>query len=201
MQKDMPPTFEPVHVTPFSAELAMRCSDLLDRPGLYDAVELEALVQRIYEREDLWRPLVIADPTRRRYELLYEDERIDIWVLSWMPGQGTGFHDHDISDVGVMCAQGELDEGLLVIGDERPPVRLRPGVSRNGPGGYIHSVTHVAGEPAVSLHAYSPPLMVVGQYRVDGDGRLRRDPEHGRRELYDRSIAARAAAVSPSRPV
>jgi predicted metal-dependent enzyme (double-stranded beta helix superfamily) len=195
----MPPQFEPVHVEPFSACLASRCSELLDRPGTFDALELEQLVRRIYEREDLWRPLIVVDLERRRYELLYEDDRIDIWVLSWMPGQGTGFHDHDISDVGVMCAQGELDEGLLAIGREIAPVRLRAGVSRNGPGGYIHSVTHVSGEPAVSLHAYSPPLMVVGQYRADADGRLRRDVEHGRKELYDRSIAARSAAVTPSR--
>jgi hypothetical protein len=194
----LPPQFEPVHVEPFSAHLASRCSELLDHPGIYDAVELEELVCRIYERDDLWRPLIVIDRERRRYELLYEDERIDIWVLSWMPGQGTGFHDHDISDVGVMCAQGELDEGLLAIGQEVAPVRLRAGMSRNGPGGYIHSVTHVAGEPAVSLHAYSPPLTVVGQYRADADGRLRRDPEHGRKELYDRSIAARSAAVNPS---
>jgi predicted metal-dependent enzyme (double-stranded beta helix superfamily) len=197
--KVMPPKFEPVHVEPFSTCLASRCSELLDHSGTYDAVELEELVRRIYEREDLWRPLIVVDRERRRYELLYEDERIDIWVLSWMPGQGTGFHDHDISDVGVMCAQGELDEGLLAIGCEVPPVRLRAGVSRNGPGGYIHSVTHVSGEPAVSLHAYSPPLICVGQYRADGDGRLRREAEHGRKELYDRSIAARSATVNPSR--
>jgi predicted metal-dependent enzyme (double-stranded beta helix superfamily) len=188
-----------VEVPPFSAELAARTSELLDESGVLDVYALERLVRRLAERPDLWRPLVVVDRERRRYELLYEDDRIDIWVLSWMPGQGTGFHDHDISDVGVMCAQGELDEGLLAIGREIAPVRLRAGVSRNGPGGYIHSVTHVSGEPAVSLHAYSPPLMVVGQYRADVDGRLRRDAEHGRKELYDRSIAARSAAVTPSR--
>ena len=48
----------------------------------------------------------------------------------------------------------------------------RAGRSRNGAGGYIHSVAHVDGEPAVSIHAYSPPLMVVGQYSQD----VRRPP-------------------------
>ena len=41
------------------------------------------------------------DTERRRYELVYEDDRMDAWILSWMPGQGTGFHDHYISGVGL----------------------------------------------------------------------------------------------------
>jgi hypothetical protein len=41
----------------------------------------------------------------------------------------------------------------------------------------------------VSIHAYSPPLMVVGQYSQDPSGRLVRTPEHGRKELCDRTIA------------
>ena len=40
----------------------------------------------------------------------------------------------------------------------------------------------------MSIHAYSPPLMVVGQYSQDASGRLVRTPEHGRKELYDRTI-------------
>ena len=76
---------------------------------------------------------------------------------------------------------------------------MTPGVSRNGPGGYIHSVTHVEGEPAVSIHAYSPPLLVVGQYRQGADGRLRREPEHGRKELLDDTIAVDAIELRPSR--
>jgi hypothetical protein len=31
--------------------------------------------------------------------------------------------------------------------------------------------------------------MKVGQYRVNPDGELRRDAEHGRRELIDETIA------------
>jgi hypothetical protein len=42
----------------------------------------------------------------------------------------------------------------------------------------------------VTIHAYSPPLERVGQYRVDDEGILRRSIEHGRQELLDNSIAA-----------
>ena len=68
------------------------------------------------------------------------------------------------------------------------PVK-RPGDTRRGPAGYVHSVAHGEDEPAVSIHCYSPPLMKVGQYRVDPCGVLRRDAEHGRRELVDETIA------------
>jgi predicted metal-dependent enzyme (double-stranded beta helix superfamily) len=189
--------FTPVHVEPFSVELAARAAELLDRDGVYDAPELEQLVRRIAEHEDLWRPLVVIDRERRRYELLYDDDRIDIWVLSWMPGQRTGFHDHDLSSVGLICVQGAIDEGLLVLGGKAEPVHMTPGVSRHGAGGYIHSASHVAGEPAITIHAYSPPLLVVGQYR-DVGGRLTREPEHGRKELLDRSIRGDSIELQPS---
>jgi predicted metal-dependent enzyme (double-stranded beta helix superfamily) len=187
-----------VLVSPFSEELAARTSELLDRSGTLPVPALEELVTRIADRVDLWRPLVVVDRERRRYELLYEDDRVDIWVLSWMPGQRTGFHDHDHSGVGLVCAQGELDEGSLAIGAEPETNVMVPGSVRGGPGGYIHAVAHRAGEPAVSIHAYSPPLTRVGQYRIDGQGRMRRETEHGRRELQEATIAANSTRVAQS---
>ena len=50
-----------------------------------------------------------------------------------------------------MCAQGALDEGSLAIGGHAETVRMTAGISRSGPGGYIHAVAHRAGEPAVSI--------------------------------------------------
>jgi mannose-6-phosphate isomerase-like protein (cupin superfamily) len=187
---------ETVNVAPYSVELAARTSELLDEPGLLTAADLEQLVGRIARRPDLWQPLVVVDHDRRRYELLYEDDRVDIWVLSWMPGQRTGFHDHDRSDVALVCAQGELDEGSLAIDAAAETVRMTPGVSRIGPAGYIHAVAHRAGEPAVSIHAHSPPLVSVGQYRRQQDGRLQRELEHGRKELLDATIAGDSVRVA-----
>src|SRR5436190_496384 len=128
---------ESVEVAPFSAELAVRTSELLDEPGTLTVEALERLVCRLADRPDLWQPLVVVDRERRRYELLYEDERVDIWVLSWMPGQRTGFHDHDRSSVALMCVQGELDEGSLAIGADATLTRMTEGTARSGPGGYI----------------------------------------------------------------
>lgn len=157
--------------------------------------ELSHLAAEIVARPELWDPLVTADPERRRYRLMYEDHRIDIWVLSWMEGQGTGFHDHDVSGVALAAARGTVVERQMLLPNGATRTEMRHGHVRTGGAGYIHSVAWGEGAPAVSIHCYSPPLLRVGQYRVTEDGILERRIEHGRQELMDYSIAA----VDPSR--
>ena len=170
-------------------ELAAATRELIPAASSLSSAELEQLAIVIRDRPGLWEPLLLVDAHRRRYRLLFEDERTDIWVLCWMPGQSTGFHDHDISDVGIAIAQGMVVERQLRLPTGATALELGHGHTRQGPAGYIHSVAHGEGVPAVSIHCYSPPLMKVGQYRVDEDGVLRRDAEHGRRELVDETIA------------
>jgi hypothetical protein len=169
--------------------LAASTRRLIPPASTLSAADLEQIAIGIRDRPDLWEPLLVIDAHRRRYRLLFEDERTDIWVLCWMPGQSTGFHDHDTSDVGIAIAQGMVIERQLQLPTGATSIPLRPGDTRQGPAGYIHSVAHAEGVPAVSIHCYSPPLMKVGQYRVDEEGVLRRDAEHGRRELVDETIA------------
>ena len=170
-------------------ELASATRLLVPATPTLSAADLEQLAIAIRDRPDLWEPLLVVDAQRRRYRLLFEDDRTDIWVLCWMPGQSTGFHDHDVSDVGIAIARGMVVERQLRLPTGATALELRPGSTRQGPAGYIHSVAHGEGAPAVSIHCYSPPLMKVGQYRVDEDGVLSRDAEHGRRELVDETIA------------
>jgi quercetin dioxygenase-like cupin family protein len=170
-------------------DLAAATRALIPPAATLAAAELEGMASAIRDRPELWEPLLVVDAHRRRYRLLYEDERTDIWVLCWMPGQSTGFHDHDVSDVGIAIARGKIIERQLLLPTGATALELQHGDTRQGPAGYIHSVAHSEGAPAVSIHCYSPPLMKVGQYRVDAEGVLRRDAEHGRRELVDETIA------------
>lgn len=175
--------------------LAAQAAALVPGSDVLSTEELAAVALAIAERADLWQPLTVRDERRRRYRLLYEDHRIDIWVLSWMPGQGTGFHDHDESGVGLTVAQGMVVERQMLLPVGATRLELVPGTARQGPAGYIHSAAWGSGDPAVSIHAYSPPLVRVGQYRVGPDGILERRVEHGRRELMDQTIAT----IDPSR--
>jgi len=156
-------------------------------PGVLTEADLAALVARVAADPGLWRPLTLADPHRRRYRLVYEDERLDVWALSWMPGQGTGFHDHGESAVALTAVQGTVRERRMTVGGTRAEL-LRPGDTHTGRSGYIHAVEHHDGEPAVTVHAYSPPLLHVGQYRASPDGTLWREPQHGRQELLDHTF-------------
>ncbi|HET9288029.1 MAG TPA: cysteine dioxygenase family protein [Gaiella sp.] len=177
-------------ITPAYASL----DDLVPHDGLLSPVELEQLAVEIVECREIWEPLVHVDRDRRRYELIYEDEHLDAWVLSWMPGQGTGFHDHYISGVGLCCAAGGVREDLLVYGGSDIELHLRPGDSRQGGPGYIHRVRHELGEPAVTIHVYSPRLDWVGQYRLGDNGIVRREVRPGRNELTDQLVAEGALA-------
>jgi predicted metal-dependent enzyme (double-stranded beta helix superfamily) len=150
--------------------------------------ELCDLVAKIGTRSDLWRPLLVCDRRRRRYRLMFEDPRLDIWVLSWMPGQATGYHDHGISNVALTTLQGVVLERQIRIGKASIECELLPGFVQPGRAGYIHSVAHRSGAPAVTLHAYSPPLLEVGQYRAGPGEELFRESQHGRRELLDHTI-------------
>lgn len=173
------------------ADLAHQCGQLVSEQqpeGALKQEQLRDLVRAIADKPELWQPLVVVDDSRRRYRLLYEDDRIDVWVLSWMPGQGTGFHDHGLSEVALMCVQGTVLEKQMRLPSGASRVEMTPGTIRTGGAGYIHAVNHQEGEPAVSLHAYSPPLVNVGQYVVDEAGILERKIEHGRRELMDNTI-------------
>ena len=167
--------------------------DLVPHDGILTEAELVEVARGIAERQDIWGPLQHADTDRRRYELVYEDDRMDAWALSWMPGQATGFHDHYISSVGVCVAQGRVREDQLVFGG--PPIErhLQSGDLRSGDATYIHRISYEEGAPAVTIHVYSPRLDWVGQYRIDEDtGVVRREPSPGRNELRPQLISAGA---------
>jgi hypothetical protein len=91
-----------------------------------------------------------------------------------MDDHDTGFHDHDLSAGAVAVAAGAVREERLVLGGP-PATRIASAgeVFTFGPSD-IHRVSHAGGEPAVTLHAYSPPLWRMGAYEVLPTGELRR---------------------------
>lgn len=134
--------------------------------------ELRALATWLGERPALWRPHVVHDPTQRTYHRLVSDAFVTVWLICWMPGHDTGFHDHDGSAGAVAVLDGEVVEERLRLLDG--PARAVYGagdVLEFGPAD-IHRVRHHGTAPAVTIHAYSPALRRMGAYAEDEHGRL-----------------------------
>jgi hypothetical protein len=136
--------------------------------------ELRDLVTSIAADPDRWRPLVCRDANDRHFAELWCDEHVGVWVISWASGNDTGFHDHDVSSGAVAVVEGEVVEERLVVGGPPLQIRHRAGEAFAFDASHVHRMRHDAAAPAVSIHAYSPPLSRMGAYVVESDGTLRR---------------------------
>jgi Cysteine dioxygenase type I len=152
--------------------------------------ELRDLVSRIAADPQKWRPLVRFDTADRHFEQLWRDDQVDIWVISWANGNDTGFHDHDVSSGAVAVVEGELVEERLVVGGAPRVLRHRAGETFDFDASHVHRMHQDAAVPAVSIHAYSPPLWRMGTYVVEPDGTLRRQSISYAEELRPVEAAA-----------
>ena len=91
--------------------------------------------------------------------------------MSWLPGQGTGFHDHGLAAGAFAVARGQLRESTVPAGHVRVRERtvVAGGIRSFGPR-YVHDVSNTSAEPAVTVHAYSPPLTAMRRYQLTESG-------------------------------
>ncbi len=145
--------------------------------------ELSSFVAELADRPELWIQLVRHDHSQRVYEQLFGDAHITAWLICWSEDHDTGYHDHDISAGAVSVLSGRVREERLRI--DGPP-RDRTYAARESfhfSAADIHRVRHAGADPAVTLHAYSPPLARMGAYEIGADGVLARHPVSAAQEL------------------
>ncbi len=136
--------------------------------------ELTRFVNGLAERPELWIGLVSHDRAQRVYSELLSDEHLTAWLICWMDDHDTGFHDHDASAGAVAVVSGNVREERLALGGPPLERRFTAGTSFSFSPSDIHRVRHAGADPAVTLHAYSPPLLRMGAYAIGQDGALRR---------------------------
>ncbi|KRE62451.1 cysteine dioxygenase family protein [Nostocoides sp. Soil756] len=121
--------------------------------------------RRLAADDALWRPHLDFDPVSRYYRRLLADGAHEAWLLTWLPGQGTPWHDHGGSAGAFVVLQGVLVERTarhgLVRGIRR--IHTRGASHAFGPE-YVHRVTNEGPDPAVSLHVYAPRLASMTDY-------------------------------------
>ncbi|GGU34114.1 cysteine dioxygenase [Streptomyces lavendofoliae] len=115
--------------------------------------EFAGLARAIAADRSQWAHLVEYDATTRWYHRLRTGPGYEVWLLSWVPGQGAGMHDHGESSGVLTVLQGELTERT-----EKGARALTAGAQRVFAPGYAHDVVNDSLEPAVSLHVYYPGL-------------------------------------------
>jgi len=123
--------------------------------------------------------------SHRWFSRIHGDDELDVWLISWVPGHATELHDHAGSLGALTVLSGALDE-FRWNGKRLRRRRLGAGDQAGFPLGWVHDVVW-AGEaegpvrPALSVHAYSPPLTAMSYYEVTDGKALRRK----RTELTD----------------
>jgi predicted metal-dependent enzyme (double-stranded beta helix superfamily) len=124
---------------------------------------------------DRWPFAPRFNPVDRWYHRLAVAEDHEVWLLTWLPGQGTEWHDHGGSAGAFLIFGGTLTEDA-VAGEPGAPLRvaareLGEGAGRRFGARHIHRITNRSTRPAISIHVYGPALTAMTRYRV-GAGSL-----------------------------
>ncbi|RZS39016.1 cysteine dioxygenase type I [Herbihabitans rhizosphaerae] len=101
---------------------------------------------------------------RRWWTRLALTDEVELWLLSWLPGQETAPHDHGGASGAFATLFGELTETYRYPGG---PIRVRPHQQGDVLGfgaGRAHQVSNLGATRAASVHAYSPPLLPTREY-------------------------------------
>ena len=142
-----------------------------------ERVPLDLLEDRLRRLQVDWsqiEPYVrFGDETYQR-NLLHAGKGYHALILCWRTGQRSPIHDHRGSSCGVRVLRGTCTETIF---DRTPTGHIFPTMTHALPAGHccgsqdsdIHQISNLApgaDDDLVTLHIYSPPLMVMGQYSL-----------------------------------
>ena len=134
---------------------------------------LATVAARVAGDPNHWSGLVRYDPARRWYRRLDLADDHEVWLLTWLPGQQTGFHDHGDSAGAFAVVLGTLTERSAPGGRPEASGRVvAAGGVRSFGRDYVHDVRNDSPAPALSIHAYSPPLTIMRRF-AEASGALR----------------------------
>jgi predicted metal-dependent enzyme (double-stranded beta helix superfamily) len=140
-----------------------------------------AIATRYAANQDEWPVAPRFAATDRWYHRLAEHAEYEVWLLTWLPGQGTDLHDHGGSAGAFHVLSGSLTEDTLLsdlseetVAPGAPPRiiarELGEGTGRRFGTRHIHRITNRSGRPAISIHVYGPALTTMTRYRIGTGG-------------------------------
>ncbi|MCM6778619.1 cysteine dioxygenase family protein [Nocardia sp. CDC159] len=153
---------------------------------IHPGVDVPLLHEAVHPERTLWSPaelreltagvaatlaaplldIVRFDPVQRWWTRLALTMGVELWLLSWGPGQGTEPHDHGGASGAFTVTIGDLHEEYLHAGGPpRTAIWSAGDTVAFGPQ-RAHRLRNTGPRPAASVHAYSPPLRPVREYRA-----------------------------------
>jgi hypothetical protein len=156
----------PVHAQPEVGPMEfLRAAD-----RLLGSTELARLAASVAGAATDWRERLRFPHRERWYGLLHADPYVQVWLLTWQQDSSTELHDHGDSAGAFYVVEGELEE--LRVGARHRLRQRTLGMGDVGSfsAGYVHDLANRRTEPAVSVHAYSPPLSSMTFYAPGGGG-------------------------------
>ncbi|MQY20634.1 cysteine dioxygenase [Nocardia macrotermitis] len=149
----------------------------IDLPSMHAAVHAERTLWSPAELHDLTTTVAAEFATRLGDIVRFDTERrwwtrlaltmgVELWLLSWTPGQGTEPHDHGGAAGAFTLILGELDEEYRHSGGPVRAAHWHTGDTVAFGHGRAHQLRNNGARPATTIHAYSPPLRPVREYRA-----------------------------------
>jgi predicted metal-dependent enzyme (double-stranded beta helix superfamily) len=103
-------------------------------------------------------------------------ESYEVLVMTWLPGQGSGPHDHAGSVSAFKILRGTADETMFALAadslvDRTSTREIHEGEVGVDPSDVIHAVRNDFSrqEPLVSLHVYAPPILELRRFTARSD--------------------------------
>jgi mannose-6-phosphate isomerase-like protein (cupin superfamily) len=114
------------------------------------------------QRPHTWPVTPRFDPTRRWYARIATSDDAEAWLLTWLPGQHTDWHDHGDSAGAFVVVSGRITEEL-------PGPRgkdFATGSGRSFGVRHVHRVANNGVDPAITIHVYAPALTAMTRYEI-----------------------------------
>jgi hypothetical protein len=160
----MTTSIHPVEIHPDLDLPRLRELVVPDRP-LWTAGELRELTTTVAtELAAPLRGVLRFDAQQRWWTQLALTSGLELWLLSWLPGQGTRPHDHGGASGSFTVLLGELAENYRYPGRPIGDNHFGTGAALGFGPHRAHQVHNPGTVAAASVHAYSPPLLPVREY-------------------------------------
>jgi hypothetical protein len=150
--------------------MTLAATHTLGSPGIDRFSPAQLLrTARLFASDPELTTLIDHQSGERRWVELDSSPYLQIWLLSWPAGTGTGWHDHGECAGAFLTVSGTLGE-QTAHGHRQLRRTLTGGQGRAFASNHIHNVFNVGLETAFSLHLYAPRLTSMTRYAVSPAG-------------------------------